>query len=57
MDISKIGYIYKKGNDYKVLNHEDSKEKHYQLINFGWKHIETIDVFIWIESKLKNEKI
>lgn len=52
-----ILYIYCRNfeNEWKVLNHEDAKELHYNLLKEGWEHSATIDPIKYIEDFLNNK--
>ena len=41
-------FIYKDGNDTKVLDFDESKAQHSKLIENGYKHTSTIDAKAWI---------
>ncbi len=49
-------FIYSKGDKIKALNLEDSKEQHYHLINFGWKHTATLEACAYIEHLYNDKK-
>lgn len=50
---SSFGFIYEKDNEKRVFNLEDSKKYHSELIKVGWKHIDTIDLCMYIEHLIK----
>lgn len=51
---SSFGFIYEKDNEKKVFNLEDSKKYHTELIQYGWKHIETVDLCMYVEYLIKS---
>lgn len=42
-------FVYAKDDKIKVLNIEESKERHAELINLGWIHTHTLDGCVWIQ--------
>lgn len=57
MDNIQTLYIYSKDfqKQWKVLNHENAKLQHEDLIKQGWFHDSTIDPIIYIENLLNNQ--
>jgi hypothetical protein len=54
---SSFGFIYEKDNEKRVFNLDDSKKYHSELIQFGWKHIDTIDLCLYVEYLIKEIKL
>ena len=44
-----IVYVYSKNGKIKVINHDDSFNKHLEMLNKGWTHAQTIDACIYLE--------
>lgn len=56
-NIEKTGtfvFIYEKEQIKKVFNLEDSIKYHNKLVKNGWKHTETLDCCLYLESILND---
>lgn len=49
-------FIYKKDNNYKVLNLDRSAGGDAKLKSEGWKHIETLSASVWLSAYLNVTK-
>jgi hypothetical protein len=49
-----IVFVYKLDSVVQVLDLEQSKLQHSNLINEDWKHIATLDACLWIAANYKD---
>lgn len=48
-------FIYEKSGKYRCLSLNTPRQKHNDLLSTGWKHLETVDPVLYIESLLNRD--